>query len=736
MLFLLTLASCVVTLMLLNPSRAQGPVCKLNEYELTPPTPTSNRVCHRSTLDGSAINDVPSDLNLFYRVREDIYIGMASSNSSSSNDDDATVFETVEATPFELPILSRVGGELRVERDASINAIKLASLTVVVDDIDVHTNPALESFSAPALVSSNSLLVHNNPSITSIEVPALRSLRVFHVYGHSSNIHTVDHSSLRVVSDHYLLSGTGVGSVEVSRLRRVGISPQNQTSEQGIEVTHNSMLSGLNLKALRLCGHALRISSNPAMTVLYIPSLYHVEEAFTVAFTAVSSISARKLRQVGSALMIYGNSAATTLNLPNLESISGITFLAGLPQLKYFSVGVKKINGLRSLLILSANSVPKVSFPRLTWSDSVIMVVQNIGVKSFEFPVLNVALGLLFGQNVGMEGLSFPKLTITQFIQLTGEETATFVSFPVLVSVEGNVEIDELISLQSIRFPALATVENLRVIDCPAITLVQLPALTYASLGLGFDNSSCTQILLPELASTSSSVFIAMLPNLQSLAFPKLQQAGNIQIYDSNVASGVIDFPALTRLTEGSSSSTFQNLNCTQILLPSLTWAASSSLFFVSNTNLPSIELPSLVGTSGSINLNGNGQLTSVQLPVLAVVGSQFNVHNSLNLQRLSAPVLARVSGDFIFSFTYITTVSLPQLTFVGGSISFTQTFSLATLDLPLLSGVTGSITLCGNSLTLPFSFPLLTSASTTCRMHKSFDMCPAAYSSCPAVGN
>jgi hypothetical protein len=528
--------------------------CRPSQYELTVPTPSSNRVCHAINLDGSANNNDPSDLDLFYRVTGDIYIGMSSANVSGSDDDDFTQFSPEDTSAFELPILSRVGGSVRIEREASISAISLPSLSSVEEIINVHTNPALHSFAAPALVQVAGLLVHNNPLITSVEVQSLQSARVMRFYGNSGALTLIHHPALLSVSDHYLLSGTYVEEVHVSEIKRIGLASGNHTAERGFEASSNALLTALPLSALTFCGVELRVSSNPALLSLELPKLLDVEEAFTVTSNpSLTVLSAPALRSIGSAVSIYANVGANSISLPLLKSASGIVFIAYNIMASEVTLGIEEITGIRNFMFVVA-SVGTISFPNLRSIGSFAIFAEN-EIAELKLPQLEFVVALAITSNDALTRIDLPSLTLAYYLNIFTNELVEKIDLSSLIAVgdftgtfggsDDAFDFSGMTSLASVELPSLEYCSSFGVTTAPAVTYVHLPALTMVYGSLSFsDMDALTSLTVPSLHTIESELNVFDNAAITFANFAQLISASKITI-EKNPLLTTLLFPAL-----------------------------------------------------------------------------------------------------------------------------------------------------------------------------------------------
>jgi hypothetical protein len=228
-------------------------------------------------------------------------------------------------------------------------------------------------------------------------------------------------------------------------------------------------------------------------------------------------------------------------------------------------------------------------------------------------------------------------------LTMNGATNVTSLSSSFLQTIGGTFSINNIVLLQSINMPALATVGDL--------IFEGLPNLATLTMNLSqINNFNVQNTYLPSLPSINSttvnSINVANNKQLNSMTFSVTTVTTSIDI-EANGPSFTVQFPNLM----SAQNITFRG--CADIEIPALRNVTGSLGFYESP--LTTISAPNFTATSnqGTLAINANPMLTNVSFPVLKTVAGGIQIQNNTILKDLEFDSLQTIGGaiDFYGAF-------------------------------------------------------------------------------------
>jgi hypothetical protein len=198
-------------------------------------------------------------------------------------------------------------------------------------------------------------------------------------------------------------------------------------------------------------------------------------------------------------------------------------------------------------------------------------------------------------------------------------------------------------ALASFSWPEMWEVTDVVTIDdCPSLTMLSLPALTYGSVYVS--GTALTSVSLPALTSVQS-LELAWNPALGSISFPALTDVGNSLTFSANPTLTSVSLPALTDV--GRILSVSANAALTDLNLPVLakvgTHVPHSALFgffITGNDALMRVNLPALTVVGDFLGIVDNTALASVNVAALTTVGGNLNIYSNTAYPQCAAEAI------------------------------------------------------------------------------------------------
>lgn len=204
-------------------------------------------------------------------------------------------------------------------------------------------------------------------------------------------------------------------------------------------------------------------------------------------------------------------------------------------------------------------------------------------------------------------------------LDLSHERLGTTLTLPALSQV-GSLVVARA-GVDTLRFPALTTVDGLLQVNQTQLAHLELPVLAHAGEVLMQANSALSHLSLPALTTVSQEKLDLMFnPALESLELPSLTTAA-MGIYISTSPLTALSLPALTTVTDG--------------------------CLCVASTGLTSLTFPALA-TAWNVSVGSNKLLTGVSMPSLATIGWELTVSFNEVLSSLGVPALTAANRLWI----------------------------------------------------------------------------------------
>ncbi|KAK9369292.1 hypothetical protein V1509DRAFT_483179 [Lipomyces kononenkoae] len=249
--------------------------------------------------------------------------------------------------------------------------------------------------------------------------------------------------------------------------------------------------------------------------------------------------------------------------------------------------------------------------------------------------------------------------TINGNLICTNNTQITSITAPVLQTIGGTFQLQELTILNSLNFPRLTSVGSINWVTLPAVS------------GLGFTTgvTSCQDVYI-------SDTDLNTLNGLSLTSVSKLDLNNNLNLNVVNMG-----------LTEATYQVDISYNGNTAISFPNLVWAYNLTFQDVSSISTPSLAVvnasyllisnvfssfsaPNLT-TVGGLSIDDNMSLTNMSFPKLTTVGgSGLQVANNTKLTSISGfPNLSTINGALDLEGNF-TSASFPSLNLVRGAVN------------------------------------------------------------------
>jgi hypothetical protein len=222
---------------------------------------------------------------------------------------------------------------------------------------------------------------------------------------------------------------------------------------------------------------------------------------------------------------------------------------------------------------------------------------------------------------------------------MNGATNVTSLAGQFLQTIGGTFTVQNIVLLQTINMPSLATVGDLMFEGLPNLATLTMKLSQINNFNV--QNTFLTS--LPSInATTVDSIYVANNRQLNQMAFSVSTVTKSIDV-EGNGPSFTVQFPNLV---------TAQNItfrDCTDISIPLLTNVTGSLGFYESP--MTTISAPNLTATSnqGSLAVNANPQLTNVSFPFLKTVAGGIQIQNNTVLKELEFDNLQTIGGAIDF---------------------------------------------------------------------------------------
>lgn len=212
--------------------------------------------------------------------------------------------------------------------------------------------------------------------------------------------------------------------------------------------------------------------------------------------TNVTSLSASSLQTIGGTFLVEDIVLLTAINMPALANVGDLTFM-GLPNLATLTMNLSQINNfnvqntflpalpsinattVNSINIANNKQLNQMAFSVTTVTTSIdveangptvtvqfpnLMSAQNItfrGCSNIEIPSLTSVSGSLGFYESPLTAISAPNFTATSnqgTLAINANPSLTNVSFPLLKTIAGGIQIQNNTVLKDLEFDGLQTI--------------------------------------------------------------------------------------------------------------------------------------------------------------------------------------------------------------------------------------------------------------------------------------
>jgi len=438
--------------------------------------------------------------------------------------------------------------------NGDLTQLALPALTGV-SAIKVGHNPKLATFAAPKLVEA-SAITFSACGLTEYDGDQAVGCRSFPVLA-SIDLSALTHTT--TLEAKYLtklrqLTVPLLEAAEVVRLGGVGSTTQPIDLDfSALKLSKSFWLSWGWWYGAGDSGGECRDCKTPPQSGVHALDLGALTSTDDIEVdTPISSLDLHSLTQIAN-LTIKSAGKLQTLDLSTLAKVSGAVSLAGVNGAPTFPkltrIGALSIEATQGFPFVCGQTLPLIplgEYPELT----LIGKLTAIDCKE----VTNVAS--LRVRSTPITAIALPALRSATLVALADNAQLDSFSAPLLTDAQIRIFLNPMLS--AIDLTSLATCVDLDVTAAPLLTILPLPNLASATLGLRISNTG-----------------------LQSLRLPKLENAG------SPPPAGVFDVPPEI---EGLQIS--DNSKLTEISVPLLTRAATVSIS--SNPLYPQCEAEAL----------------------------------------------------------------------------------------------------------------------------------------------
>ncbi len=250
-----------------------------------------------------------------------------------------------------------------------------------------------------------------------------------------------------------------------------------------------------------------------------------------------------------------------------------------------------------------------------------------------------------------------------------------FTGFDALETIGGEINIESVMTLETISFPALKTVGSITIEDG--------------------DRENNISVSFPKLSTATGDVSIE--EPLSSANFSGLKSVGGtFKLYDS-YSKGELPGISLPLLEQAGGLYIGRFTRLTKLQLPALKTTGDFYLYYLPDLNV--LYCPELQETTGTLTLPSTSSLTELELPKLQKAGGI----SLTALYTVSVPSLTEVTGDLSFKSMYSENLDfLSALTTVGGTLSINDPLNLKTFTAPSSLESIGVLNFYGSSTSLP----------------------------------
>ena len=327
-------------------------------------------------------------------------------------------------------------------------------------------------------------------------------------------------------------------------------------------------------------------------------------------------------------LRIEQNANAIQFMAPDLEEITGTLSLVNLTI--FSALSMPKLTSVGTINIEIAPALESLGFTNgVTDCDSVL--ITDTGLSSLDGIELETCKMFNINNNFGIRNISIPSLYV----------------------VDGPVNIDFNAKTVYVEFPNLVTMQNGSFRQIGAISM---PSLNNVTGSLGFFESALSQVILPNLTSTSESFSVVNNSQLTNCSTPNLKTIGGALFIANNTEYDNIQFNSV-KTVGGAVDITgdFNNLSMTSLsqVKGGLNVQSSSQNFTCPFDNLRS---------SGAI-LGDSFVCTGRVVPQTGTNGTNITANTSTDTEKKSGASSNVITmGSFVFSGASVLAIAFSML--------------------------------------------------------------------------
>ncbi len=295
----------------------------------------------------------------------------------------------------------------------------------------------------------------------------------------------------------------------------------------------------------------------------------------------------------------------------------------------------------------------------------------------------------------------------TQVINIRGTTQLTTLDLSLFKNLQA-INIFENANLQSISFPNLEEIyEYIQIMNNPILTSINFSKLKYAGGVTIYNSNILTSVDFNSLQSAESLQFYGGLDQLASLNFSSFKKAETIYITNCNALTSL----NLNRLQTTHYFYLYNNPALTSFKCDSLK-SVTGSTFYISNTALTSIDLPSLISCPATFKIDNNNSLTSINCTSLKTVSTMANSTFSINADSALVSVnFSKLENIGVSSFRYLpalTTLSFPLIDTLNNSMNIEDNSVLTSASFSSLIFIKSGLKISNDSSLTSISHPSL----------------------------
>eukprot|EP00040_Diaphanoeca_grandis_P000102 m.14348 g.14348 ORF g.14348 m.14348 type:complete len:2596 (-) comp10105_c0_seq1:515-8302(-) len=556
------------------------------------------------------------------------------------------------ALEIEMPLLSRVDGDIVLTNDAK-----------------------LLSFRAPQLYAiGGNLALADMHMFHALDLGGLEVVRGDVLHKHVPQIVLFEMHMLREVGGDLQIFSNTLKNVTLPKLARILGS---MLVERDYYTTDGTALTVLSCPLLEIVQLQLDVNTHVALSEINLPNLVSVGSYLDIwDVDSLSSLVFSKLTSVGGYLFVgvwnhrWDSGSIDQLELPLLKSLGAEFELSAPGPLQTLQLDVlETCDGF----YLHNSLVATVLTPSLQTCSGYFELYDNL------------ALSVVRSANLVSIGGS---MWVGVYNHAYGTGQIDVVDLSNLKTVDGSIVINDLGPIAELVFPALTTVSSsVEMSNTRGVLRLLMPELVLVDGDLViYANTDLKYFAVGKLIEIDDAWEMEDNGALEHVYMPKLATVGDVEIKNSALIE--LSLPSLQTARWDFEVAGCDNL--TQIYLPLLSTIADD-LYVYDNDNLHTISLPNLETIEDNIFIGqedhdqGTGRLEVLGLDRVKTVGGGVELEWCGSLRNFSMPSLTDIAGELYIEGDGVQYVHMPELVRVGGYVSVFDTPVLVELDLPLL---------------------------------------------------